>query len=161
MRIWVTSDASRSRPAALFRAAFAVDQLFRSGRAGAVRSRGDREFLLSDGSGDIAVAAGGAGDRRDRDREPGGDHRSVFADPSGRAAWPAAALRGPLHLRVARRTDLFAAREPAVADRRLAAGPAVPYLKRIGLRLWHRGFHNHGGRWHHGFRRDLEAVELA
>ena len=35
-----------------------VDQLFRSRRAGAFRSRRDRKFLLPDGSGNPAVAAG-------------------------------------------------------------------------------------------------------
>ena len=43
---------------ALFRAAVAADQLFRPGRAGAVQSRGDRKFLLPDGSGNTAAAAG-------------------------------------------------------------------------------------------------------
>ncbi len=146
---------------ALFRAALASDQLFRSGRAGAFQSRRDREFLLPDGSGDPAVAAGRAGDRGDRDREPGGDHRRLFADPSGGAARSVAALRGPLHLGDACRADLSAARQHAVADRRVAAGAAVPHLERIGLRLRHRRLHHHGRRRHHGFRRDLEAVELA
>ena len=59
----------------------------------------------------IAAAAGRAGDRGDRDREPGGDHRRLFADPAGRAARPAAALRGPLHLRDPCRADLSAARQ--------------------------------------------------
>jgi KUP system potassium uptake protein len=86
---------------------------------------------------------------------------TVIVDASGRAAWSAATLRGPLHLRVACRADLFAAREPVVADRRLAAGAAVPYLERAGVGLWYRRLHNDGGRWDHGFRRDLEAVELA
>ncbi len=42
----------------------------------------------------------------------------------------------------------------------LDAGAVVPQLERIGLRLWHRRFHHHGGGRHHGFRRDLEVVEL-
>ena len=72
----------------------------------------------------------GAGDRGDRDREPGGDHRRLFADPAGGAARPAAALRGPLHLGDACRADLSAARQHAAADRRVAAGAAVPHLER-------------------------------
>ena len=84
---------------AVLRAARAADQLFRAGRAGAVRSRRDREFVLPDGARDPAAAAGRAGDRGDRDREPGGDHRRLFAGPPGGATRPAAALRGPLHLR--------------------------------------------------------------
>ena len=36
--------------------------------------------------------------RRHRDREPGRDHRRLFADPSGDPARPAAALRNPPHL---------------------------------------------------------------
>ena len=42
----------------------------------------------------------------------------------------------------------------------LAAGAAVPQLERIGLRLRHRRLHHHGRRRHHGFRGDLEVVEL-
>ena len=109
---------------------------------------------------DPAAAAGGAGDRRDCDREPGGDHRRLFAGPPGGAARPAAALRGSLHLRDPCRADLSAARQPAAADRRAAAGAAVPHLQRTGLGLWHRRFHHHGRRRHHGLRRDLEIVEL-
>ena len=92
----------------VLRAAGAADQLFRAGRAGAVRSRShrDRELVLSHGAGSAAAAAGRAGDRCHRDREPGGDHRRLFAGPSGRAARPAAALRGPLHLRDPCRPDL-------------------------------------------------------
>ncbi len=40
-----------------------------------------------------------AGDGRDRDRQPGGDHRRLFADPAGDPARPAAAARNPPHLR--------------------------------------------------------------
>ena len=146
---------------ALFRVAGAADQLFRAGRAGAVRSGGDRKFVLPDGPGNPAAAAGGAGDRGDRDREPGGDHRRLFADPPGGATRPVAALRGSLHLGDPCRTDLPAARQPAAADRGRAAGAAVPHLERAGFRLWHRRLHHHGRRRHHGFCRDLEIVELA
>src|SRR5258705_12432960 len=106
---------------ALFGVAFAADHLLRSGRAGAFQSRRHRKFVLSDGSRDPAIAAGGAGDRGDRDRKPGGDDGSLFADPPGRSTGSDAALRGPLPLGVPRRTDLSAAREPAVAETRLAA----------------------------------------
>ena len=51
---------------ALFRAAGAAGQLFRSGRAGAGQSRGDRKFILPDGSGNIAAAAGQASRPRRR-----------------------------------------------------------------------------------------------
>ena len=53
-------------------------------------------FLLLSGLG--AVADGGAGDRRDRDRQPGGDYRRLFAEPAGDPARPAAAPRNPPHL---------------------------------------------------------------
>ena len=62
---------------------------------------------------------------------------------------------------IACRTDLSAARQPAAADRRPAAGAVVPHLERTGFRLRHRGLHHHGRRRHHGLRRDLEIVELA
>ena len=42
--------------------------------------------------------------------------------------------------------DLHSARQRRAADRRLAAGRAVPHLERARLRLWHRGRHHHGGR---------------
>ena len=77
-----------------------------------------------------AAAAGRAGDRGDGDREPGGDHRGLFAHPAGGAARSAAALRDPPHLGVARRTDLHAARELAAPGRRDDAGAVVPDLER-------------------------------
>ena len=45
-----------------------------------------------------AAADGGARDRRHRDRQPGGDHRRLFAHRAGDPARPAAALRDPSHL---------------------------------------------------------------
>ncbi len=42
-----------------------------------------------------------------------------------------------------------------------AAGAVVPHLERPGFGLRYRRFHHHGGRWHHGFCRRLEIVELA
>ena len=121
----------------------------------------DREFVLPDGAEYLAAAAGRAGDRRDRDRKPGRDHRRIFADPPGGAARPAAAFRGPLYLRSSCRPDLPAARQSAAADRGAAAGPSVPHVKWTGFRLWHCRFHNHGCRRHHGFYRDLETMALA
>ena len=50
------------------------------GRAGACQSEGDREPVLPALSRLGAAADGAAGDRRDRDRQPGGDHRRLFAD---------------------------------------------------------------------------------
>ena len=82
-------------------AAGAHDQLSRAGRAGARRSEGDRESVLPALSGLGAAADGGAGHRRDRDREPGGDHRRLFAHPPGDPARPAAAPGNPPHLGIA------------------------------------------------------------
>ena len=48
----------------------------------------------------------------------------------------------------------------AAADRRAAAGAAVPHLERARIGLRHRGLHHHGVRRHHGLRRDLETLEL-
>ena len=162
MRIWVISGASRSRPdGSISCCPSLLINYFGQGALVLVPSRRDRKFLLPDGSGDTAAAAGRAGDRGDRDRQPGGDHGSLFADPPGGAARSAAALRGPLHLGDPCRADLSAAREQAAADRRVAAGAVVPHLERPGLRLWHRGLHHHGRRRHHGLCGDLEVVELA
>ena len=79
-------------------AAGAADQLFRAGRAGARQSRGDRKPVLPPRSRDAAAAHGGAGDRRHRDREPGRDHRRLFAGASGHSARHAAAACDPAHL---------------------------------------------------------------
>ena len=48
-----------------------------------------------------AAADDRAGDGRDRDRQPGGDHRRLFADAAGDPARPAAAARHPPYLGVA------------------------------------------------------------
>ena len=53
---------------------------------------GDRESVLPDVSGLGADSDGRSRDRRDRDREPGRDHRRLFADASGDPARPAAAI---------------------------------------------------------------------
>ena len=43
------------------------------------------------------------------------------------------------------RPDLHAAGERAAADRRAAAGRAVPLVQRARLGLWHRRHRHHGG----------------
>ena len=48
--------------------------------------------VLSPRSGIDAAAAGGAGDRRDHHRQPGGDHRRLFHHPAGDPARSLAAL---------------------------------------------------------------------
>ena len=143
------------------RAAGAVDQLSRAGRAGAGRSEGDREPVLPALSALGAAADGGAGDRRHRDRQPGGDHRRLFAHATGDPARPAAAPGNPPHLGSAVRADLHAAGEHAAADRRLAAGGAVPLLERARLGLRHRRHRHHGGHRHDGDRGDPAGVALA
>ena len=108
-----------------------------------------------------AAADGGARDRRDGDREPGGDHRRLFAGASGDPAWSAAAARDPAHLRVACRADLHPARHHGAVDRRAAAGRVVQVVECARLGLRHRGRHHHGGRRAAGVHRGLEAVALA
>ena len=54
--------------------------------------RRGRPSVLRDEPGLDADADGRAGDGGDGDRQPGGDHRRLFADPAGGAAQPAAAL---------------------------------------------------------------------
>ena len=66
-----------------------------------------------------AAAAGRAGDRRHRDRQPGRHHRRLFAGASGDPARPAAAARHRPHLGGIFRPDLSAARQQRAADRRL------------------------------------------
>ena len=116
-------------------------------------------FLLYPGLG--AAADGAAGDRRDRDRQPGRHHRRLFADPAGDPARPAAAARNPPHLGSAVRPNLHAARQYAAADRRAAAGRAVPLVERACLRLRHRGDRHDGGDRDDGLRRHLAGLELA
>ena len=53
----------------------------------------------------------------DRDREPGGDHRRLFADPPGHSARAAAAIRNPPHLGIPFRPDLYPAHQHAAAGR--------------------------------------------
>ena len=73
------------------RAAGAYCQLSRAGRAGAGRSEIGRKSVLPALSGLGAAADGGPGHRGDRDRQPGGDHRRLFAHPAGDPARTSAA----------------------------------------------------------------------
>ena len=134
---------------------------FGQGAQGARRSGGDRKSVLSAGAGTVPVADGRAGDGGDRDRKPGGDHRRLFAGASGDPARPAAAAGDPAHLGLACRPDLHSARHCRAADRRAAAGRAVPHVERARLGLRHRGRHHHGGRRTAGVHRDLEAMAVA
>ncbi len=69
------------------------------------------------------LAGAGAGHRRHRHRQPGGDHRRLLHDPAGGAAGPVPAHRHPPHQRDPGRPDLRAAGQHHAADRR--AGAAV------------------------------------
>ena len=159
----ISAISAETHPARLARAraAGAAHQLFRPGRAGARASRGDREPVLSPRAGIASAAARRAGDRGHRDREPGRHHRRLFAGEAGDPAWPPAAARYRAHLGGIFRTDLYPARQHRAADRRDAAGRAVPHIERARFGLWHRRHHNHGGRRHPRLHRDLEAVALA
>ena len=88
----------------------------------------------------VALATAG-----DRDREPGRDHRRLFADASGHPARPAAAIRNPPYVGSPFRPDLHSAHQHAAADRRDAAGAAVPLVERAGLGLRHLRDRDHGG----------------
>ncbi len=59
------------------------------------------------------------------------------------------------------RANLFAARECASVDWRVAAGWPVPDIEWAGVGLRYRGFDHDGRRRHHVLRCDLEALELA
>ena len=98
MPISAISAASRSSPPGSRSCCPRCAQLFRAGRARARQSEGDRAPVLPDVSRMGAAADGRAGDGGDRDRQPGGDHRRLFADPAGHAARPAAAPRDPAHV---------------------------------------------------------------
>ena len=121
----------------------------------------DREPVLPAGARDAAAAHGRAGDGGDGDRQPGRDHRRLFAGASGHSARPSAAARHPAHLGVAGRTNLHSPRHRGAAGRRPAAGRPVPHLERARVGLWHRGRHHHGRRRRARVHRDLEAVALA
>ncbi len=157
MPISAISAAARSSIAWLLgRAAGAGAQLSRAGRAGAGQPEGDRESVLPALSRMGAAADGGAGHGRHRHRQPGGDHRRLFADPAGDPARPAAASRRsatPPEAQVG--PDLHPARQHAAAGWRAAAGAAVPLVERAGLGLRHRRHRHHGGDGHDGLHRHL------
>ena len=62
---------------------------------------------------------------------------------------------------IAVRADLHAAGQHAAADRRAAAGGAVPLVERARLGLRHRRHRHHGGHRHDGVHRDLAGLALA
>ena len=111
------SAAGRSRLAWLARALpCAAAQLFRPGRACCSPSPDAIEnpfYLLYPDWALLPMV--GAGHGGHRDRQPGGDHRRLFADPQADAARPAAAARDPAHLGDAVGPDLHAARQHAPA----------------------------------------------
>ena len=84
----------RADPACLARpgAAFAGAQLPRAGRAGLCASGNGRQSVLSALSRMGAHSDGVSGYGGNRHREPGGDHRRLFADQPGDPAWPVAAF---------------------------------------------------------------------
>ena len=120
-------------------------QLPRPGRADPQRPEGGRQSLLSPGAGLGPDAADHPGDRRHRDREPGGDHRRLLARKSGDPARSSAAARDRSHLPHPGRPDLHPTREPDSAFRSAGAGAYVPLVRRPRQRLWHCRF-GHDGR---------------
>ena len=111
---------------ALFRAAGARPQLFRSRRAGAGRPDGDRQPLLPPGAVMGALSHDRARHRRHDHREPGRDHRRLLADQPGGAARPPAPPPDQAHVGDAGRPDLHSAHQWAAACRRAPACRAVP-----------------------------------
>ena len=88
---------------------------------------------------------GRAGDGGDRDRQPGRDHRGLFAHQPGDPARSIAAVRSAPHLRVAGRPNLHAASQRAAPARRFASRRAVSLVERARLGLWHCRHRHHGG----------------
>jgi hypothetical protein len=79
-------------------------------------------------------------------RQPGGDHRRLFADPAGDPARPAAAAAHPPDLAPHAGSDLSADRSTGCCSiGRAGAGAAVPLLLGDGGGLRHRG-DRHDGR---------------
>ena len=95
---------------------------FGQGAQGARGPGRDRKPVLSARARHAAAADGRARDRRDGDREPGRDHRRLFAGASGHPARPVAAACDPAHIGVAGGTDLHSPRHRDAADRGPAAG---------------------------------------
>ena len=86
---WQTADPDR---VALHRAAVAGAELSGAGRARHRRPQGDRKPVLPDVPGLGADSDGGPRHDRDRDRQPGRDHRRLFPDASGHPARPVAEI---------------------------------------------------------------------
>ena len=142
-------------------AAGAAAQLFRSGRAGARQPGSDRKSVLSAGSRSAAAADDRAGDRGDRDRQPGGDHRRLFAHPPGDPARLVAAAGNPAHLGLAVRTDLHSARQLRCCSSACCcwsdcSGPRAIWRRAYGIAV----ADHDGGRRLAGLHRHLEAVEV-
>ena len=74
------------------------------------------------------AADGGAGDRGNRDRQPGRDLRRLLAVPAGDAARPAAAADGPPDLRARGRPDLPAGGQRGPVRRRAGGHAHVPFV---------------------------------
>ena len=136
------------------------DQLSGAGRAGLRASGSGRQSVLFALPRLGAHPDGGAGHGGHRDREPGGDHRRLFADQPGYPARASAAVRNSPHLGAAGRPNLHAARQRLAAGRRAAPGRAVPLVERARLGLWHRRHRHHGGHRHDGVHRHLADVAL-
>ena len=82
---------------------------------------------------------GGARHRRDRDREPGGDHRRLFADAAGDPARPPAAPGDPCTPPRTQAGQIYMPRVNLILLIGVLLLVAdVPVLERAGLRLWHR-----------------------
>ena len=139
----------RADPAGLVRRGLsrARAELLRARQPCAGSPGGGGELVLPSRSGMGAAAAGSDGDRRDGDREPGGDHRSLFAHPAGGAARSASAVRDPAHLGVARRPDLHAPRQLAAPGCSDDAGAALRQFSGAGERLRDRRHRRDGGRF--------------
>ena len=99
---------------------------------------GGGELVLPPRSRLGTASAGSDGNRRDGDREPGRDHRSLFAHPAGGAAWSPSSVRDPAYVGVACRTDLHAARQLAAPGRGVHAGAALRQFSEAGECLRHR-----------------------
>ena len=145
---------------AVHRVAVAGAELSRAGRAGHRQSEGDREPVLPDVSGLGPAADGLSRHRGIRDREPGRDHRRLFADPSGHSARAAAALRNPPYVGIPLRPDLYPAHQHAALGLRDPAGIDVPLVQRAGVGLRHCRDRHHGGDRHDGFCGDLAGLEM-
>ena len=129
--------------------AYALNKLEAVNAAGQKFANADWFFLMAPDAG--AAVADRAGDAGDDHRQPGGDHRRLFADPAGGPARAAAAAAHPQHLGRLCRADLPAVDQLAAAGRRAGAGDPVPHVVGDGGGLRHRGDRHDG-------RHDLPGV---